>query len=87
MDKKQQAYKKIEKWWLGLIVLFFVLYNLPGVPAYHDQKAMLIHGALTIIPLWLVAYGGMIILHKQRRLRQNADSDTTVGRDKEEVKC
>lgn len=69
MAKKQEAYKRTEKWWLGSVILFYVLYNLPGVPNYHDPKATLIHGALTIIPLWIVTFIGMSVVHKQRKLK------------------
>ncbi|QDR82514.1 hypothetical protein [Sporomusa termitida] len=66
----KKRYKKTEKWWLGLTVLFFTLYNIPGLPAYGNANAALWHGALTIIPLWIVVYGGMAVLSRQRRLRQ-----------------
>ncbi len=65
----QKPYKKTEKWWLGLTVLFYALYNLPGIPAYGDANTALWHGLLTIVPLWIVVYGGMAILSKQRRLK------------------
>lgn len=66
-----KPYKKTEKWWLGLTILFYTLYNLPGVPGYGDANAALWHGALTIIPLWIVVYGGLVMLNKQRRLKKN----------------
>ncbi len=56
---------KMEKIWLFTVVLFFVLYNLPGVPAYGDSKGMLIHGVVTIIPLWIAVYIGMIVINKR----------------------
>jgi hypothetical protein len=65
---KEPAYKKTEKWWLGLVVLFFILYNLPGVPHYGDPHATILCGALTIVPLWIIVYVGMIILNRQRKL-------------------
>lgn len=86
LKKPQPAYKKTEKWWLGLIVLFYVLYNLPGVPQYGDARGAILHGALTIIPLWIIVYGGMIILHRQRKLkvRQDAVSSTEKAIDQKE---
>ncbi|MGB4504101.1 MAG: hypothetical protein WBI44_04320 [Syntrophaceticus sp.] len=75
MPKTTESYKKTEKWWLALVVLFYVLYNLPGVPPYGNARAAIIHGALTIIPLWIVIYGGMFILHKQRRLKEFPNND------------
>lgn len=84
MQKKPEAYKKIEKWWLALVILFYVLYNLPGVPQYGDAKSAILHGALTIIPLWVITYAGMIILHRQRRLNNTPDdSEQRVGSEKE----
>jgi len=69
----KKSYKTTEKWWLGLTVLFYALYNVPGFPVYGDANAALWHGALTILPLWIIVYGGMAILHKQRRLRKRPD--------------
>ncbi|SDE04980.1 hypothetical protein [Sporomusa acidovorans] len=69
----QKSYKTTEKWWLGLTILFYVLYNLPGVPVYGDANAALWHGALTVLPLWVVVYGGLFILNKQRRLKKKPD--------------
>jgi amino acid permease len=72
---KKPDYKKTEKWWLGLIVLFYVLYNLPGVPKYGDPHAAILHGVLTVLPIWIVCYAGLIILNKQRRLKE-VDAET-----------
>ena len=79
MAKKSLAYKKTEKWWLGLTVLFYALYNLPGVPSYGDARGALIHGALTVIPLWVLAYVGMVTVNKQRVLKDNVVVDTTAN--------
>lgn len=68
-----RPYKRTEKWWLGLTVLFYALYNLPGVPAYGDANAALWHGFLTIVPLWVVVYVGMITINRQRKLRKMPD--------------
>ncbi|MDP4128373.1 MAG: hypothetical protein Q8912_15760, partial [Bacillota bacterium] len=81
MAKKQEAYKRTEKWWLGLVILFYVLYNLPGVPNYHDARGALIHGALTIIPLWIITYVGMSVVHKQRKLKHTMEVVETVSGD------
>ncbi|MBF0529635.1 MAG: hypothetical protein HQK55_10265 [Deltaproteobacteria bacterium] len=70
MAENQKAYKKTEKWWLGLVVLFYVLYNLPGVPSYGNPEAAIIHGVLTIIPMWIISYAGMIIVFRQRKLNK-----------------
>lgn len=75
-EKKHKAsYKLTEKWWLFLVVLFFVLYNLPGIPPYGNSRAALIHGGLTIIPLWITIYAGLFILFKQRRLKEHVKND------------
>jgi hypothetical protein len=64
-----KPYKKTEKWWLGLTVLFYVLYNFPGIPAYGNAQAALWHGALTLIPLWVIIYVGYFKIMKQRKFR------------------
>lgn len=68
---KDQSYKKTEKWWLGLVILFYALYNCPGVPPYGDAVTAIWHGALTLIPLWVISYVGMIKLNGQRKLCNN----------------
>lgn len=85
-EKPKPAYKRTEKWWLGLVVLFYVLYNLPGVPQYGDARGALIHGALTIIPIWIIVYVGMAILNRQRKLkvRQDAVASTEKSASSEE---
>lgn len=80
MSKKAQSYKKMEKWWLALIVIFYVLYNLPGVPKYGDAPGAIWHGVLTIIPLWIISYAGMFMLHRQRKLKQNVSADADKDR-------
>ena len=45
MPKKTKSYKKTEKWWLALVVFFYVLYNLPGVPPYGNAHAAILHGS------------------------------------------
>jgi len=92
MAKKQEAYKRTEKWWLGSVIFFYALYNLPGVPNYHDPKAALIHGALTIIPLWIVTYVGLVVVNKQRKLKNTteavgAKSDDNPAKNKEGAAC
>ena len=65
----QKPYKTTEKWWLGLTILFYGLYNFPGYPEFGNSSATIWHGVLTIVPLWIVVYGGMARLNKQRKLR------------------
>lgn len=61
---------KAERIWLFLTVLFYVLYNIPGVPAYLDAKGLLIHGALTVIPLWICVYVGLFKVLRKYRLKK-----------------
>lgn len=61
---------KIEKIWLLLTTLFYVLYNLPGVPGLGDSGGMIIHASLTIIPIWVVTYVCMPLVYKKYRLRK-----------------
>ena len=75
---EKQAYRKTEKWWLGLAILFFALYNIPGFPPYGDPIIAIWHGVFTIIPLWIVTYWGLFKLIKQRPLRD-------LSKDKENV--
>jgi hypothetical protein len=75
----QKPYKKTEKWWLGLTILFYALYNIPGYPAYGDSNAAIWHGILTIVPLWVIVYGGMAMLNKQRKLRRIPEQSKQVA--------
>lgn len=79
---QKQQYKKTEKWWLGLVVLFYALYNLPGFPKYGESVTALWHGALTIIPLWVVIYVGMFKLNRQVKLK---DVTNNSSMEKEEA--
>ncbi|MGM9612738.1 MAG: hypothetical protein ACI3XZ_04470 [Butyricicoccus sp.] len=60
---------KTEKRWLFAVVLFYVLYNLPTVPGYGDPHGLLIHAALTIIPLWVCIYIGLVKVFRIYRIR------------------
>lgn len=66
----KESYKKTEKWWLALVVIFYLLYNLPGVPRYNDPVGAIWHGVLTIVPLWIIVYGGLFLLFKQKKLKE-----------------
>ena len=71
--KKEVSYKKTEKWWLLLVVLFYLLYNLPYVPSYEDPIGALWHGALSLIPLWITVYVGFFRLNSQVKLKTVTD--------------
>lgn len=53
-------FTKTEKFWLLAVVLFYVLYNLPFVPGYDNPVGTLVHGILTLIPLWISVYVGLV---------------------------
>lgn len=58
---------KTEKIWLFLTVLFYVLYNIPGIPGYYDVRGLIVHALLTVLPLWVCVYAGLFkVLHKYR---------------------
>lgn len=78
MTKK--PYQRTEKWWLISVVLFFLLYNMPGVPPYGSINGALWHGALTLIPLWICIYGGLYLTTKQRKLANVHHQDKSTDR-------
>ena len=61
---------KTEIIWLVLTILFFVLYNLPGVPGYYDEKGLIIHALLTVLPLWICVYVGLFKVLRKYRLKK-----------------
>ena len=61
---------KTEKIWLALVVLFYLLYNFPGFPEYNDSVTTIIHGALTVIPIWVICYVGLVIVNRKYRIRK-----------------
>ncbi|MCI9121129.1 MAG: hypothetical protein HFG00_06340 [Oscillibacter sp.] len=67
---------KTEKIWLALTVLFYVLYNLPGVPPYGQAVPTIVHGLLTVLPLWVIVYIGLARVYKIYTLR---DDNGTEG--------
>ena len=69
---------KLEKIWLGLSLLFLVLFYFPGLPPYLDSKGLLIHGALTLIPFFLVSTIGNSLVNKRYKLKKE-DTDSKEG--------
>ena len=61
---------KTEKIWLALTVIFYVLYNFPGIPGYYDAKGLIVHALLTVLPLWIVVYVGLIRVLRKYRLKK-----------------
>lgn len=64
---------RTEKIWLVLGVLFYLLYNFPGFPKYNDPVMTIVHGALTVIPIWVVCYAGLYIINKKYKIRNKTD--------------
>lgn len=71
--------RKSEKVWLSLTLIFFALYNIPGIPAMGDAKGMFIHAFLTLVPIWLIAYFGMYKVYKDKKLRQPEVTNQNEG--------
>lgn len=63
--------KKAEKVWLISVIVWYVLYNLPFVPAYGNAKAAIFHGIITLVPLWLSVYIGFFKICKILKLRED----------------
>ncbi len=66
---------KIEKIWLTAVLIFFTLYNLPGIPGFGDAKGLIIHGVLTVPPLWIIAYLGMYFVNRKYKLQDSKKED------------
>lgn len=66
---------KTEKIWLTAVVVLYILYNLPGFPAYGNAKAAIIHGLMTLIPLWIVVYIGFFKVCKIYRLKKHSTGE------------
>lgn len=73
---------KAEKIWLAAVIIFYACYNLPFVPAYGHAKATLIHGLITLIPLWIAVYIGLVKVCRIYRLRDPWDTITGSSSDK-----
>ena len=65
---------KTEKIWLILTVIFYILYNLPGVPPYGEAIPTLIHALLTVVPIWIIVYVGLVRVYRIYKLRDDADA-------------
>lgn len=66
---------KTEKIWLLAVFFLYSAYNIPGLPCLGDAKGLLIHGALTIVPLWIVVYVGMRAVNKVYQLKDENTDD------------
>lgn len=65
--------KKNEKIWLISVIIFFFLYNMPFFPAYHHSRATVIHMLLTVIPLWISVYIGLIRICRNQKLKKKQE--------------
>ena len=63
---------RTEKIWLAAVIVLYIAYNLPFVPAYGDATGAIIHGIITLIPLWIAIYAGLV---KVCRIYQIKDID------------
>lgn len=61
---------RTEKWWLLAVCLFFLLYNLPGLPGYQDAHGLIVHALLTVVPLWVCIYVGLFRVLRKYRLKK-----------------
>ena len=65
---------RTEKRWLITVLGCYVLYNLPLVPDYGDAKGLMLHAVLTLIPLWISVYAGLMRIFRRYRLRKKDTS-------------
>ncbi|MDO4975898.1 MAG: hypothetical protein Q4E53_01435 [Eubacteriales bacterium] len=62
--------KKVERIWLCSVIFFYICYNLPMIPKYGQQFPMLLHSLLTLVPLWISVYVGLICVCRLYPLRK-----------------
>lgn len=62
---------KMEKIWILLTAIFYVLYNLPGVPKFGDQVGAMVHALLTVVPLWIIVFVGTAKVYKIYALKDD----------------
>ena len=67
---------KTEKSWITVVAIFYILYNIPGIPPYGEAIPTFIHAALTVLPLWIAVYIGLSRVYKIYKLRDDADEET-----------
>ena len=73
---KKKKLKKIEALWLISVIVCYLAYNLPFVPSYNNPKGAIIHGIVTLVPLWISVYLGFFQICKRMKIK-----------DKEEPSC
>lgn len=70
---------KTEKIWLAAVLIFYIAYNLPFVPAYGDAKGAIIHGVLTLIPLWVAIYVGLVKVCRIYKLKDTENAADNIA--------
>ena len=75
----KKDYKTVEKVWLICVVIFFFLYNLPGVPEFGDARGALIHGAITVGLIWIACYAGLYAVYKLRPPLEKPRTDEEIA--------
>ena len=65
---------KTEKIWLAVVIIFYVCYNLPFVPEYNNAPAAIIHGMITLIPLWIAIYVGLFKVCRIYKLKDHGEA-------------
>ena len=73
--RRKMKLKKCEIVWLILSVIFYVCFNLPGVPPYGDKVGTMIHAACTVVPLWVISYIGMAAVFRNYPLNSDAENE------------
>lgn len=75
---RRKKLRRTEIIWLVAVTVFYLLYNLPGVPRYGDAPGMMLHAVLTIIPVWVAVYIGLIRVNRLEALRDDqSEADRT----------
>ena len=59
---------KNEKVWLIVVVILYLLYNLHGFPKYGEPVATVIHGAITVIAIWIAVAAAALVPLRSSRL-------------------
>lgn len=66
---------KTEWIWLIVTAVLYIAYNIPGVPAYHQPTATLIHACLTVVPLWVISYIFLPKVYRIYKIREEKKED------------
>lgn len=78
------TFTKTEIRWLFTVIVFYVLYNLPFVPFYESPVGTLVHALLTLIPLWISVYIGLIkVTRTYDSLDKKKEKETKTSKEKD----